>query len=258
MYDLPELRAETDALWGALRDALRGAGVPAPGALARSDDYAAAWTDPGLVLAQSCGYPYVTRLRGAVALVATPVYEAEGCDGPTYRSALVARAGEGASLAGFRGRVAAVNGWDSQSGMNAFRAAVAPLAGGRAFFARVVETGGHRLSVAAVREGRADIAAIDAVTWALLGRVDPAAVAGLAVVGWTGSAPALPFVAPVADPAALAATRAAVLRVLGDPATAAIRAPLLIAGAAPPDERAYDAILAMGLRAAADGYPALA
>jgi ABC-type phosphate/phosphonate transport system substrate-binding protein len=259
MYDFPELRAETDALWAALRDALRAAGVAAPEALSRPDDYASVWREPGLVLAQTCGYPYVTALRGATRLLATPVYAAEGCEGPRYRSALIARAGEGGDIADFRGRVAAVNHWDSQSGMNAFRAAVAPLAGGRPFFARALHTGGHRASVAAVREGRADIAAIDAVSWALIGRVAPAEAEGLAVLGFTEAVPALPFVAAAGTPPeTLAATAGAIRRVFSAPETAAIRVPLLIAGAEILDERDYDAILAMALGAARAGYPALA
>jgi ABC-type phosphate/phosphonate transport system substrate-binding protein len=259
MYDFPELRAETDALWAALRDALRAAGIEAPAALSRPEDYHAPWEDPGLVLGQTCGYPYVTRLRGAVRLVATPVYAAEGCAGPAYRSAIVARAGEGADIADFRGRVAAVNTWDSQSGMNAFRAAAAARAGGRPLFARVLRTGGHRASLAALREGRADIAAIDPVSWALLGRVAPAERAGLGVIGFTEATPGLPLVAAAGLGAATCAAVAEVVRrALSGPQTAALRAPLLIAGAVATTDRDYDAILAMAQRAAESGYPALA
>ena len=47
------------------------------------------------------------------------------------------------SLEAFRGGVAALNAWDSNSGMNLFRAAIAPLAGGTPFFGAVVATGSH-------------------------------------------------------------------------------------------------------------------
>ena len=79
------------------------------------------------------------------------------------------------------------------------------------FDPQVLVTGGHRASVAAVLRGEADCASIDCVTWALLeaehfeasdgssaapsGAMDMAA---LRVVGETPSAPAPPFVVPVA------------------------------------------------------------
>jgi ABC-type phosphate/phosphonate transport system substrate-binding protein len=48
-----------------------------------------------------------------------------------------------------------------------------------------VETGGHRQSVQAVADGRADVAAIDAVCWALAGRHEDAAVEKLRVINRT-------------------------------------------------------------------------
>ena len=77
-------------------------------------------------------------------------------------------------LVAFRGSVAAINGENSNSGMNLFRAAIAPIAMG-AFFAKVVATGSHVASLRAVAAGEADLAAVDCVSFALITREQPSA-----------------------------------------------------------------------------------
>ena len=58
-----------------------------------------------------------------------------------------------------------------------------------------LQSGGHRLSALAVAEGPADLAALDAVTWALMQRHDAFATR-LRVVGRTEPAtPVLPYIA---------------------------------------------------------------
>jgi ABC-type phosphate/phosphonate transport system substrate-binding protein len=200
MYDWPEVAARTDAFWGRVAAALAGEGITAPSALSRPDDLAAPWADPALLLGQSCGLPYVSGRCGGAVPVARPVYAAEGCGPGSYRSALICRAGEAAPLARFRGRVAALNEYGSQSGCNALADAVRALgdAGGDAFFARVLVTGAHRASALAVAEGDADIAAIDAVAWALFAEHESGARGCLAVIGWTAEMPALPFITAAA------------------------------------------------------------
>ena len=69
----------------------------APPALNRSRTSDAVWRDPGLVLSQTCGFPFSTRLRGMVRLVGTPIYDVLGCDGPFYSSMIVVRTDEPAS-----------------------------------------------------------------------------------------------------------------------------------------------------------------
>ena len=86
-----------------------------------------------------------------------------------YRTVIVAR--RAAPLSELAGRVAAVNAADSLSGwvslLAAFRSAGAPWHGS------VITTGAHVRSIDAVREGSADVASIDAVTFALLGDLHP-------------------------------------------------------------------------------------
>ena len=94
----------------------------------------------------------------------------------------------------FRGNVAAINGPDSNSGMNLFRATIAPVADGRAFFGAVVTTGSHRASLEAVADGRADLAAIDCVSFALMKRQSADLVERVAVVAESPLSPGLPFI----------------------------------------------------------------
>src|SRR5271155_441805 len=141
MYDFPWTAEANDALWAAMAAQLEEAGVEAPKALTRGGNLDAQWRDPGLVFGQTCGYPYVTRLKDSVALIAAPAYDFPGCDDVCHRSFVIRRASDPRrALAEFRGATAGLNARDSNSGMNLFRAAVAPIAGGAPFFCAIVVT----------------------------------------------------------------------------------------------------------------------
>ena len=260
MYEFASTRAALDALWAAIGERLRGWGVDAPTRLSRDIALPALWRDKGLLLGQTCGYPYVTQLRGEVALLATPIFNFEGCEGPRHCSFLVARRRDARrDIAAFRGAVAAMNSRDSNSGMNLFRAALAPLAGGRPFFARVVVTGAHAQSMEAVAQGRADIAAIDCVSYALIARERPEWAAGLAVIGRTPMSPALPFIASRALSEATRDLAVEALRAaIAVPALAAPLAVLGLRGLARLGDSDYAAIAGMEAQAAAQNYPELA
>lgn len=188
MYDRPETAAANDRLWAGIRDNLRGRGIAAPGTLTRERPAFDIWTDPALVLAQTCGLPYRTRLHGQVSLVGTPDHGLADCPPGYYFSAVVARAD--APPAAGAGRLA-FNARLSQSGY----AAIMLHARQHGWqFGELVETGSHHASAQAVAEGRADIAAIDAVSWAQMRRWDRF-TDDLQVVAHTAPTPALPFIA---------------------------------------------------------------
>ncbi|MCP3710118.1 PhnD/SsuA/transferrin family substrate-binding protein [Paraburkholderia sp. CNPSo 3274] len=158
------------------------------------------WRREDLLLSQTCGFPYrMLGLANEVRLIATPIFDAPGCEGPRYRSVLVvsAQAWElGAkTLEACRGLRAACNGADSHSGMNAFRHAVAPLARDSRFFASVLWTGSHAATLRALASGAADVGAIDCVTFALLHDSHPERFGGLQTIGMTACAPGLPLIA---------------------------------------------------------------
>lgn len=261
MYDLPWLRPANDALWTNVAERLRAAGIGGvPDRLDRGRTLDSIWRDPDLLLAQTCGYPLVTAFAGRLRPVATPVHDLPGCDGWHHRSFVVVRAEEpAAGLADLRGRALAVNGPDSNSGMNLLRAAVAPLALGRPFFSRVITTGAHLESLAAVAAGAADVAAIDCVTHGLVARHRPDRLDGLRVLTATAAVPGLPLVTrAAAAPAEVAALREALDAALADPASADARAALGLAGFVTLPADAYDEVAELERSAAALGYPALA
>lgn len=215
MYDRVELAPATDRYWAAIRDRLRAAGMAAPDALSRgADDLWPLWRAPDLVLAQTCGLPYRTRLHGKVTLVGTPDFALVGCPPGYYCSVLVARADDPRSLAGLTAGRFAYNDPLSQSGWAAAHSHVAGL--GLALHPTLC-CGAHRLSAVAVAQGRTDLAAIDAVTWRLMQRHDGGLTASLREVAHTAPTPGLPYITALGhDPAVLFATIAAALAGLAD------------------------------------------
>lgn len=258
MYDPRWLRPANDALWTALAHRLRTAGIAhVPDALTRDRPLDAIWTAPDLLLAQTCGYPLTTRLGAAVATVATLTHDAPGCQGAWHRSAIIVRHSDPApDLAALRNRRAAINARDSNTGMNLLRAAVAPLAAGAPFFAQVIETGAHARSVMAVIAGKADLAAIDAVTLALLHDRHPTLKRRIRVLGWTATSPGLPLITHATGP--VSALRAALAETLADPALQPALRALRITGWSVVDPADYAVIPELEREAVAAGYPVLA
>ncbi|NNK78215.1 MAG: PhnD/SsuA/transferrin family substrate-binding protein, partial [Litoreibacter sp.] len=189
MYDRPETRASNDRFWQLIRNQLEP-GLASPEELSRTADHWQDWENPELLLSQTCGYPYRTRLHGKTRLVATPVYDLPDCPPGHYYSVLIARKSD--PRGGFedfaRARLA-YNDALSQSGWAAPQSH-AEDTGFR--FTDVTQTGAHRTSAQAVASGIADIAAIDAVSWAMIRRWDSFA-ADLREIGVTAPTPALPY-----------------------------------------------------------------
>jgi ABC-type phosphate/phosphonate transport system substrate-binding protein len=257
MYDLPELRLATDAWWHGLARALRREGIDAPDALDRRRHYQDVWREPDLLISQTCGYPLMHALAGKVTLLATPCYGAEGCAATDYCSVVIVADNDSATgIDDLRGADCVVNATDSQSGYNALRALVAPLARDGRFFGSVTVTGGHRASIEHVVAGSADVAAIDCVTHALLMRHRPSALAGTRVLCRTAAAPNLPYVTRTnADDDFLARLRGALHRAIADPSLTAARDSLMLTGIAVLPLAAYDRVIEMEAAAVAAGYP---
>ncbi len=200
MYDFGPTVAANDRLWALIRDGLRARGIDAPVGLTRGEAaHWAAWASPDLILSQTCGYPFRARLHDKVTYVGTPDYGVEGAAPGHYRSVFVVRRDDPrATLTDFDGARFVYNEPLSQSGWAAPQTHAAGL-GLR--LPAAIQSHGHRLSAQAVVEGRADIAALDAVTHALMQGVDPA-VARLRVIALTEPTPGLPLItAQGRDPA---------------------------------------------------------
>lgn len=214
MYDFGPVMGVNDRLWTLIRDGLRMGGIAAPDALTRGEGaYWQAWQSPDLLLSQTCGYPFRAGLHGQVTYVGTPDFAVEGCAPGYYRSVFVACADDPrTTVAEFGGARFAYNEALSQSGWAAPQTHAAGL-GIR--LPPALQTGGHRLSAQAVAEGRADIAALDAVTYRLLQAHDPM-MASLKSVGLTDPTPGLPYITALGrDPAPIHAATRDAIAVLG-------------------------------------------
>lgn len=218
----------------------------------------ALWMHPNLLLAQTCGYPWVTQLRDKVSLVAAPRYTLPGCENATHCSfILVPESSDATRLEQLRHRRVVINSQDSNSGMNLLRHTVAPLAKNGRFFGQVLESGGHVNSMTMLQQGLADVAAVDAVTYGYLNRDQPDRVAGLRVLQCTRLSPSLPIIT--------AATRSdAEIRKLHEALEAtlqerpALAATLAIQGFDLVDASTYMPVLEWEQDAIAQGYPVIA
>lgn len=225
MYDFPETRVETDAEWAAVRRRLPGeidVRFERPDSAA---ELAALLADTRLLLCQVCWGPIRAGLLPPLTVLAQPDYSAfPGGSGALYRSAVVA-AGAGTDTAPPEHLGPALQAVPRSSARLAFNerhslsghVALAEDMGGS--FDVEIETGSHRASLRAVAEGRADLAAIDCRSLAILRRIEPAAER-VRVIGWTGARPGLPYVCAPQLPEAL---------------KRAVRAALLAGGAWPPN-----------------------
>ena len=250
------------ALWRTIARSLQQAGasdVPAELSIPTNADLTSHWLRPDLLLSQCCGYQMVDALEGRVQLVGAFRYTAQGCDGIHYSSHLVCRADDPSrTLAAFRNRVTAYNSTDSQSGYRSLRDMVVPLAEGRRFFAKAIASGAHVDSLALVRSGQADIAAIDCISYAQFQRYQPEAVDGIRILDRTASAPGTPLITALGTPPALLALlRQSLHQAMADPALAATRAELLIGGFEAVDAATYAGMKEMDRKAAALGLAGL-
>jgi len=191
MYERPQTRAATTRFWHEIRNRLRQSGIDAPDDLERGTPFGETWGANDLVFSQTCGRPYRLDLCDRVTLVGTPDYDLKGCAPGYYRSGFVVRARDPRyALADFAETVFAYNETLSQSG---WAAAQCHAAKNGFQFSKTLETGGHAASARAVAEGRADIAALDALTWDLVKRYNDFSL-GLRVLDWTAPSPGLPYI----------------------------------------------------------------
>lgn len=254
MYDWPEIRCETDRLWMAIRSALEEFGLDAPEALQRCDQVEKPWESPSLLLGQTCGLPYRTRLFDRVTLVGTPAYDLPDCAPGDYRSVvIVGKHIDATTVEDLRGRRAVYNAEDSQSGYSALRHFIAPHSRDGLFFAEAVRSGAHRQSVRLVAAGSADLAAIDAVSWELARRHEPAA-RNCRVLAHTRPTPGLPIITAPANSADMIASAfsTAVARL-----DKHARHALLLHGFRKRKPAEYDVVTEMIREAEAAGYPRL-
>jgi len=191
MYARPELDAAHKRYWMLIRDELAAVGIESPLELSQNASAFVVWEDPDLVLSQTCGMPYRLRLKDKVTLVGTPDYGLPDCAAGYYRSPFVVRANDPRTdLRDFKDATFAFNQPHSQSG---YAAPYAHARGKGVWFDELIQTGSHNISAACVADGRAEIAALDGMTWRLIMQYEPFAKQ-LRVLEWTAPTPGLPLI----------------------------------------------------------------
>jgi len=202
MYDWPETAAALDRLWTLVHHELARRNLNAPEVLTRGTDVYDLWTDPQLLAAQTCGWPYANRLRGQVIPFARFAYDLPECKNGYYHSVYIGSSKTDAAFLENRDSLLradriAINGEDSQSGFHVLREITGQPSPDAIPVHKRLITGSHRHSVRAVAEGRAQIAAIDGVAFALACRHDPKVAARVSVIGHSKPVPGLPLVTAI-------------------------------------------------------------
>lgn len=193
----------------------------AQGALIASDpatlppdelDFHRLWLHPALLFAQTCWGPMELGLSRHVQVIGQPSYDGyEGGQGELYSSAIVMLADGAPSVASpadggplipldrIRGKRLIFNNLDSMSGLIGLTRDLEAMGESLDLFASRSKSGGHRSSIVAIAEGKADVAAIDCESWVLAQRFEPAAK-NVRVVGWTGRRKGLPYITAATTP----------------------------------------------------------
>lgn len=216
-------------------------------------DLAAHWRSPDLLLSQTCGYPFVTSLRGKVRLVGRPSYELTHSSGGDHCSVLLCRADSAMTdLAGFQGSHGLINARDSNSGMNLLRHTLAGISD-RGFFSTLTFTGSHRESMRRLKAGEGDLASIDSVTYDYLARDHSAEIDGLRILVRSARSPCLPYITSIGQTAADAVSiRNAMNEALGQ--LPEVSRDLAIKEVLPASEADYECLLEYERSAASRGF----
>ena len=261
MYDWPEVRDATDALWAGIAQALSDEGFKkVPDVLNREMSVKNQWRLPQLLLSQTCGYPLTHEFAEHLQLLATPVYGVEGCEGGTYTSAIIVNKDSAhAYTADLIGARAAYNTDDSMSGHLALRLVFAPLATDGRVFGEVICSGSHARSMAMVAENKADVAAIDCVSLALCRAYRSEIADRLRVIAWSPKAPSLPYVTAIGRPGPeVHRLKQALAVAFADPTSTEARASLFIEGLEFSARATYDRIPELEAAAQVQGFAHLA
>lgn len=233
MYGMTETRDAYDEFWAALAENLTQLGLTeVPDHLTHDRPVRELWSGPDLFISQCCGYDLIARYKNILRPVATPEYAVDGCLGANYCSTIVvAEDSPFTDVRQMTGTIAVINGPESHSGMSALRHLVSRGQKEGRFFTELKVSGSHIASLDTVRDGKADIAAIDSVTLSLLRRYRPESFKGLKVLGTTYAAPAPPFVVKASMPEEdVRRVRQALVATIEDPALTDCREQLLLKG----------------------------
>ena len=185
-YDFEETYELNDQFWLFFRNLFSEIdSFPLPDKLNRKDPLLDCLLSENLFLSQTCGYDIACNFP--VTLVATPIYKTQGAARGLYSSFFIKRKAtnyQNLKDALSFGRFVA-NDDRSFSGFHCVQE-ISPV--------RPIWSGCHLKSIAMINNGQADWAAIDAITWALLEKYNPAVCRDLEIFHQGRQVPAPPLV----------------------------------------------------------------
>jgi ABC-type phosphate/phosphonate transport system substrate-binding protein len=180
-YTFPSTRPALDAVWSETRSRLAALGIERlPAALSHTADHYELLADPQLVLSQCCGLDLFQPHSANIVPFAAPVITAIDVAPGMYFSYIVTQ-----SSATLKSPRVVINSRFSHSGHSAMKAWL--KRNGITDYT-ITESGSHAHSIVALREGHADLAAIDALSWQ---HID---TSGVEILDSSDPAPAPPFV----------------------------------------------------------------
>ena len=293
MYDPPHLHWANDVLWNAIREEtvtllhehpdvkVAKLAIHVPKTLLHYNDEGAGqvllseprqfWGSDRVFFTQTCGYPWRTDvyLTKRLKYVASPMFDEPHSEEAFSTSVFIVRRDPPSkyshvtTITELQGAVFAANERTSNTGYNLPRIAMArALNRGNTQppFSKVLYTGSHTSSIAAVLSGEADTAAIDSVTFALWSDANPEAAKQLRSIATTAPTPTLPFVVSSSLPDALVEVlRTALNKVLTQPTAEVQRAmkALRLLGTTVLPPTAYDIVVEYQKEAAEKGVTEL-
>lgn len=153
--------------------------------------------DRDLLIGHTCGYPLMTQFRDALVPLCVPCFDVPGACGKHYTSQFIVPAQSTIeSLQQCRGKIVAINGSNSNSGMNVLRHALAKQGARPHYFVSTYFSGSHLASIEAVAANQAQLAAVDSVTYQLIADQNPGLISAVRSIGQSEETCGLPLVIP--------------------------------------------------------------
>lgn len=199
MYDWPEIRSSWDRLWSLVCKLLREQNIPAPERLIHVDAYQPLWTDPGLLLGQTCGWPFVSGLHKKVGAFARFDFALPEIPMGYYQSVFLMRDQkhfenllEIGELIKHSNPLVAINDINSQSGFRVLGECFnSPFQIARE---HIIISNSHRQSIRLLASGKAGLCAVDANSWRYALEHEPSSQS-LHVAALSNPVPGLPLIA---------------------------------------------------------------
>ena len=246
MYKWPESTAAFDLFWSAIHQALADQGVSSPPQLTTLDENLHDFAASGdLLMGQICGITYARANDVEPRFTALGVFVCEDdlLTPGQYCSALIAPRGTSPDLTAPQTLTTAINGYGSLSGWIVLSQYVSGQSQDDPF-AKTLISGGHRQSAEMIAAGKADLAAIDIISWKMLERFCPQLIEGIDVIGRTPARPGLPLVTSCYQPpSVIAALKSALASAFKDPQVSTALSALGIIGLALNSDEDYNTLL---------------